>query len=167
MSITIRSFDCGAKPISRDFRKTLKADKYPDLEINFISLQNANSKENIKGVVDITLAGSTARHNVCYYAAVEPNGGVLLRGIHEVHFADFRTGSTEQIKWPDKGERRFEDWISPRVERNLKNVPARMVSPRYVPSNHLFKLRRLRNPDLTTFNFYQPFILKIGKHSND
>lgn len=89
MRIPIRSFDCGADPISRDFWKTLKADKYPDLEINFIALQNLHTKDNIKGVVDITLAGSTARYTIRYNASQNPRGHVLLKGMHDVNFMDF------------------------------------------------------------------------------
>src|SRR5688572_18332120 len=32
MTIPIESFNCGAKQISKDFHKTLKSDKYPQLE---------------------------------------------------------------------------------------------------------------------------------------
>src|SRR5688572_31357040 len=37
MTVPVRSFDCGAKPISKDFWKTLKAERHPNIEINFIS----------------------------------------------------------------------------------------------------------------------------------
>ena len=40
MTIPISNFDCGAKPISKDFRRTLKAESHPNLEIQFITLEN-------------------------------------------------------------------------------------------------------------------------------
>lgn len=98
MTIPVRNFDCGAKPISRDFWRTLNGDQYPNLEINFISLQNPTSRGNIKGIVDITLAGSTARYEICYSASTKPNGDVLLKGMREVNFADFRLVAPEKLK---------------------------------------------------------------------
>lgn len=98
MSIPIRSFDCGARPISRDFQKILRADTYPELEVNFITLQNPTLKSNVKGVVDITLAGSTVRYNICYNATVNANGSVLLNGKHDVKFVDFGLVAPEKLK---------------------------------------------------------------------
>src|SRR5690606_18916028 len=40
MTIPIRNFDCGAKQISNDFRKTLKSETYPKLHIGFKSLES-------------------------------------------------------------------------------------------------------------------------------
>lgn len=100
MTVPIRSFDCGAKPISKDFWKTLRAETHPNLEINFISLQNLTfrDKSNIKGVVDITLAGSTTRYTICYQALINRNGDVLLKGSHTVNFADFGLAAPQKMK---------------------------------------------------------------------
>lgn len=100
MTVPVRSFDCGAKPISRDFRKTLKAETYPNLEINFISLQNLTlqNKSDIYGVVDITLAGNTTRYNICYQISLKDNGNVLLTGVHTVNFSDFQLAAPEKLK---------------------------------------------------------------------
>lgn len=100
MTLPIRNFDCGAKPISKDFRKTLKAETHPNLEITFVSLKTLNFKENsnIKGVVDITLAGVTQRYTICYEVRVKPNGKVLLRGIQAVNFSDFQLVAPEKLK---------------------------------------------------------------------
>jgi len=100
MTVPVRSFDCGAKPISKDFWKTLKAETHPNLEINFISLQNVFIREqaNIEGVVDITLAGVTTRYRICYRALHEKNGDVLLTGRHSVNFSDFELEAPEKLK---------------------------------------------------------------------
>ena len=91
MIVPIRSFDCGAKPISKDFWNTLKSESHPNLEIRFISLESLHFKKNsyIKGIVDITLAGVTARYAVCYAVQIKDNSAVLLKGAHSVNFADF------------------------------------------------------------------------------
>lgn len=100
MSVPIRSFDCGAKPISKDFWKTLKSETYPELKIDFISLQTPafrNSK-NITGQVHISLAGVTAKYDICYQVRVKTNGDVLLKGFHTVNFSDFQLEAPEKLK---------------------------------------------------------------------
>jgi hypothetical protein len=100
MTVPVRSFDCGAKPISKDFWKTLKAERHPNLEINFISLENLSfrDKRNIKGVVDITLAGITTQYDICYQVSLQENGNILLTGVHAVNFADFQLLAPEKLK---------------------------------------------------------------------
>lgn len=99
MTVPIRSFDCGAKPISKDFWKTLKAEKYPEMNIDFISLKNLHFKNNskISGVVDISLAGVTTRYNISYHVTVNDNGTVLLRGSRAVNFSDFQLRAPEKL----------------------------------------------------------------------
>ena len=100
MIVPVRSFDCGAKPISKDFWKTLKSDAYPNLEINFVSLQNIRFKDKsqIQGIVDITLAGQTSRYAICYEVRIKENGNVLLKGARTVSFADFKLTAPEKLK---------------------------------------------------------------------
>lgn len=100
MTVPIRNFDCGAKPISKDFRKTLKAETHPNLEINFVSFTTMyfKDKSTIKGVVDITLAGVTTRYTICYQVTVKQNGKVLLNGIQAVNFSHFHLAAPEKLK---------------------------------------------------------------------
>lgn len=99
MTVPIRSFDCGAKPISKDFWNTLKAEEYPEMTINFVSLQTLSFRDNSKidGVVDITLAGTTARYTISYQVNVKENGTVLLRGRRAVNFSDFELTAPEKL----------------------------------------------------------------------
>lgn len=99
MTVPVRSFDCGAKPISKDFWKTLKAETYPDMNIDFISLQNLYFRNNcyIDGVVDITLAGVTTRYKIKYFVTVKDDGTVLLKGSHAVNFSDFQLQAPEKL----------------------------------------------------------------------
>lgn len=91
MTIPVRRFNCGAKQISNDFRKTLKSDQYPVLDITFQSLQNLSVKHNstICGVVDITLAGVTRTFTIKYKAELKDRNTILLKGVHPVNFSDF------------------------------------------------------------------------------
>lgn len=100
MTLPIRSFDCGAKPISKDFWKTLRAETHPDLEINFISLQTPYFRDgkDIKGVVDIRLAGVTTRYTIEYHVKVRDDGSILLNGAHAVNFSDFQLEAPEKLK---------------------------------------------------------------------
>jgi polyisoprenoid-binding protein YceI len=99
MTVPVRSFDCGSKPISKDFWKTLKAETYPEMNIDFISLQNVYFKNNshIDGVVDITLAGVTTRYTIKYFVIVKNNGTVLLQGTHAVNFSDFQLEAPKKL----------------------------------------------------------------------
>jgi hypothetical protein len=99
MSIPIRSFDCGAKQVSKDFWKTLKSEAYPEMDINFRSLQNITVKNSsrINGIVDITLAGVTARYNIRYHITLNKNI-ILLKGTQHVNFSDFNLEAPEKLK---------------------------------------------------------------------
>ena len=99
MTIPIRSFDCGAKQISKDFQKTLKSETYPQLDINFRSLQNLSMKHNscVNGIVDITIAGVTARYTTNYHVTRTRNT-ILLKGTQSVNFSDFKLEAPEKLK---------------------------------------------------------------------
>jgi hypothetical protein len=99
MTIPIRSFDCGSRQISKDFWKTLKYETYPQLDINFRSLQNLTVENNryINGVVDITLAGVTARYTIRYCITLDKNT-ILLKGTHPVNFSDFKLAAPEKLQ---------------------------------------------------------------------
>lgn len=99
MTIPVRSFDCGARAISKDFWATLKSETYPDMTISFISLQDMDlkKKSEVKGVVDITLAGATARYTISYHATAADQGTLLLTGKHSVNFSDFRLSAPEKL----------------------------------------------------------------------
>lgn len=90
MTIPVRRFDCGAKQISNDFRKTLKSETHPELLIAFRSLENPFNQNDcfIDGVVDITLAGVTTTYTVRYLVKLDKNT-ILLNGTRSVNFSEF------------------------------------------------------------------------------
>jgi hypothetical protein len=99
MTIPIRNFDCGAKQISNDFRKTLKSETFPKLHIGFKSLESPFNQNNcfIDGVVDITLAGVTTTYTVRYLVSLDKNI-IRLKGTHPVNFSDFGLEAPKKLQ---------------------------------------------------------------------
>jgi len=91
MRIAVNNFNCGNKQITKDFLQTLKSKEYPQIEISFLSFTNGSltDKSTVDGIVDITLAGTTKRYTVSYFARVPSNGVLLLTGKKAVDFSDF------------------------------------------------------------------------------
>lgn len=100
MTVPIRSFDCGSRAMSKDFWRTLNAERYPNLEIYFISLDNIflENKRVTEGVVDISLAGVTTRYNICFRKSREDNGNMVLKGRQRVHFSEFQLVPPQKLK---------------------------------------------------------------------
>ena len=99
MSIPVDDFDCGARQISKDFRKTLKSTLYPQLFIQFRSLRTTAIKNNtyVVGVADITLAGVTKCFTIRYKVELKDKNTVLLRGSQVANFADFNLIAPERL----------------------------------------------------------------------
>jgi hypothetical protein len=89
----VRVFDCHNPIMTKDLRKTLKADRFPSLTIRFISLDkypNLLEKENlINGAVAISLAGVTKRFNLQYRCLPSGANTIKLIGSKQLNFSDF------------------------------------------------------------------------------
>ncbi|RZL47779.1 MAG: YceI family protein, partial [Pedobacter sp.] len=60
VNIEVKNFDCNNYMMTKELRKTLKENEFPYLHIKFISLKeitNITQKSNMKGVVEIEIAG--------------------------------------------------------------------------------------------------------------
>lgn len=94
LQIDILNFDCHNKMLTGDLRKTLKANEYPKLVIRFLSLERTpiiqNNKDALKGWVEIELAGSTRRFEVCYTFIKSGESLIQLNGKRSFSFADFK-----------------------------------------------------------------------------
>ncbi len=70
MQMEIANFNCHSRMITKDLRKTLKAEEYPKMTIRFLSLQSMpvllNKNELIKGWVEVELAGVVKRFELSY-----------------------------------------------------------------------------------------------------
>lgn len=93
MHMNIQSFDCESSMITRDMRKTLKADEYPKMTIRFISLQNMpqlqKKTELIKGWVEVELAGVVKRFELSYSFLQSGSGYLQMNGGRSFQFSDF------------------------------------------------------------------------------
>ncbi len=87
------AFDCGMQMMTSDFNKTIKANEYPAISINFISFERtpvyAKAEDRFKGKLKISLAGVTKAFDVNCTIEVKPNGFIHLNGGRNFEFADF------------------------------------------------------------------------------
>jgi hypothetical protein len=93
ISVPVKTFDCKHAMITKDLRKTLKAESFPNLVIRFISLskypQFTGQHQAIKGLVSIELAGESRQYEVDYQFSAEGNKNLNLVGTRKVKFSDF------------------------------------------------------------------------------
>ena len=94
LEMDVLSFDCHSKMITKDFRKTIKADKYPVLTIRFLSLESMpvleNKTESIKGWVEVELAGVVKKFQLNYSFSNAASGLIQLNGGRSFSFSDFK-----------------------------------------------------------------------------
>lgn len=96
MNIPVSNFDCANKLINKDFREVLKADKYPDVQIQFVALERWTGEPNIGGTAYITLAGVTKPFTIQYQ--VNSNSKLLLlKGQEKICFSDFGLKAPEKM----------------------------------------------------------------------
>lgn len=90
LSINIKRFDCHQKYITSDLRKTLKAEEQPILKIDLLSIGYYHGDAgNIKGWVNISLAGITKTAEIDYAVRNSGPGCLELAGTRKIKFSDF------------------------------------------------------------------------------
>ncbi|MGB8192402.1 MAG: hypothetical protein WCF67_10810 [Chitinophagaceae bacterium] len=93
LQLNVSSFNCHSRLITKDFRKTIKAEKYPVLTIRFLSLESMpalqSESESIKGWVEIELAGVVKKFELNYSFSKTPSGSIQLIGERRFSFSDF------------------------------------------------------------------------------
>ena len=91
--LDVHSFDCDKQGMTADLRKTLKAKEFPQLKIQFVSINkypSANTKRDItKGVVVIELAGVSKRFEIDYQILSAETSYLNLIGSRKLYFSDF------------------------------------------------------------------------------
>jgi hypothetical protein len=94
LEMDVLSFDCHSKLITKDFRKTIKADKYPVLTIRFLSLESMpllqNKTQSIKGWVEVELAGEVKKFQLNYSFSKAASSRIQLNGGRSFSFSDFK-----------------------------------------------------------------------------
>ncbi|HLW50308.1 MAG TPA: YceI family protein [Sphingobacteriaceae bacterium] len=92
VTVEIRSFDCKNRLLDNDLRKTLKADDFPLMTIQFLELERLPDVDSevdfLSGKVQIDLAGKQRQFYLRYAFNKTPNG-YLLKGSRAFTFADF------------------------------------------------------------------------------
>lgn len=93
MNLDVNAFDCHNPIMTKDLRKTLKSDKFPNLVVKFINLSKypySSERETIvKGAVAISLAGVTKQFNVDYRSISVASNTLMLIGNKKINFSDF------------------------------------------------------------------------------
>lgn len=120
--LDLKNFDCHSKLITNDFRKALNANESPVLKVTFLCLDqfpNTCNNEDVKGRVDIELAGLSKRFEICYTVKTF-NDRIELWGEHAFTFGDFN------LKAPKKmaGLVRTKETIKVKFHLLFKAIPA-------------------------------------------
>ncbi len=91
--IQASGFDCGMNAMTKDFVKTIKADKYPFIVIEFLSFEivpeYSSSAEKFKGKLKLSLASVPKTVEVRFSLVKDDQGNVHLKGGHNFTFSDF------------------------------------------------------------------------------
>ncbi len=122
ISLDIFGFDCHNPMMTLDLRKTLKAKDYPVMKIDFISLDKIPAlkptQEQIKGWVNIELAGVTKKYEVSYKVSMDNNKVIHLIGDRSVNFSDFNINPPKKLG----GIIRANDNLDVEFGLNLKEI---------------------------------------------
>jgi len=93
IGLSVQSFDCHNTMMTRDLRKTLNEKQYPQLYIQFLSLNGVaelNAKTQfITGVVNIKIAGATKQFEINYQISTDAEKTIHLLGTKDINFSDF------------------------------------------------------------------------------
>ena len=84
----VESFDCGKKGINRDFRKTLKSDVYPTIDV---SLERLIYNENTPVIAEvlISLAGISRIYQLDFTNLDQEEGTNRIHGSQAIKMSDF------------------------------------------------------------------------------
>ncbi len=86
-------FNCGMAVMTHDLMNTIKEKEHPNIVINFISFERLPKynvkEEEFKGVMTISLAGTSKKFDVNCVISTDPSGLINLSGGREFLFSDF------------------------------------------------------------------------------
>jgi hypothetical protein len=93
VSLDASSFSCGMAAMTSDFHKTIKSNSFPAIVIEFILFERipsyAYKEEKFKGIMKISMAGTTNLFEVDCTIEANPSGLIYLKGARQFKFADF------------------------------------------------------------------------------
>lgn len=82
INLKVSEFDCGNRIITKDFQKTLEADKFPVMSIRFLGL--TKTQNSYTAVVEVKMMNHSKKYNIEF--DLEKN---KLLGKRKVKFSDF------------------------------------------------------------------------------
>lgn len=101
LKMDVLSFNCNSSVITKDLRKTLKAETYPTFNIRFLSLQSMptllRNTELIKGCLEVELAGVVKKFELNYAFTAIGAGYIKLTGSHRFCFSDFNLSPPRKL----------------------------------------------------------------------
>lgn len=101
IGINVTNFNCHNKMLEKDLCKTLKADKYPEMFIRFMSLQvmpQVTDKMQLKGSVEVELAGVNKKFELIYTLIKATSGNLQMTSSKQFSFSDFNLVAPKKIK---------------------------------------------------------------------
>ena len=117
ITLMASNFDCHNNMITRDFKKTLRIENYPEMYIRFLQLKRKREqKPELTGTMEIVIAGVSKRYAVTCLIKSAGNNEKHLEGTRSFKFSDFG------LQPPDKlfGAIKVEDNISVNFHLRLK-----------------------------------------------
>ena len=87
-----KGFDCQHPIMTRDFKKTLNADEFPEIEIKFIDLATdpaLNDDSQLTGNVEIKMAGRAKVYPISCNVSTDEKGNKYLMGSQLFTFSEF------------------------------------------------------------------------------
>jgi len=93
LSLNIAAFDCHNTYMTKDLRKTLKAEDFPVMHIRFLTLNKLPdfriAQDAVTGLVAIELAGVTKQFDMNYRFYMDSQKIIHLEGSRTITFTDF------------------------------------------------------------------------------
>lgn len=81
--LKVNNFDCKNRIMTSDFRKTLNAEKYPNMQIRFLKFSQISSTY-YKGTVEVNIMNRKKNYDITFFSE-----GPTLVGNRKVKFSDF------------------------------------------------------------------------------
>lgn len=121
LTLDINRFDCHQNYVTADLKKTLKANENAYMKINLLSFGHIKvntPNQEIKGHVEIQLAGVTKKIDVDYVVVKNEVGSLHLIGTRKLLFSDFKLTPPRKLA----GMIKVEEEITVRFQLMLRFV---------------------------------------------
>ena len=90
-----QSFDCGSRPINKDFLSLLKTENYPEITLRLKELSLNDDPSQVKALVEIEIAGISKVYNVNVSAAKDNT--FVVSGFLKLNIEDFNLQAPKKV----------------------------------------------------------------------